>query len=77
MKATKKLVNQVDQCVDESLQGVVALHPGLGLLRGHRVILRTDYLEYKASGRVCCLTGGGSGHEPSFYGERFHKLVLI
>ena len=65
---TKKFINGVDTCVDDNIRGFLALHPGLRLLDGHRVILRQDIEEWKKSGKVCILTGGGSGHEPAFAG---------
>ena len=47
---SKKLVNEADHVVDECLAGLVAAHPGLSLLQGHRVIVRSDisfHLEQK------------------------------
>ena len=67
---TKKLINKVDDCVDESIAGFLAVHPGLRTLSGQpRVIVRADVQQYKESGRVTTLTGGGSGHEPTFMGQ--------
>ena len=40
--ASKKLLNSVDQVVEECLAGLVAAHPGLVLLQGHRVVVRSD-----------------------------------
>ena len=75
---TKKFINGVDSCVDDNIKGYIALHPGLQLLDGHRVILRHDIEQFKTSGKVCVLTGGGSGHEPAFAGsfEGIGKLVM-
>ena len=39
---SKKLVNDPDRAVDEALAGLVAVHSGLVLLEGHRVVLRAD-----------------------------------
>jgi len=59
----------VEECVDESLAGYLAMNPGLRSLEGYpRIIVRADLEEYKSSGKVTILTGGGSGHEPAFYG---------
>ena len=70
MATSKKLVNQVDTCVDESIEGFVALHPGLRQLAGEpRVIIRADIEEYKQQRKVATITGGGSGHEPCFMGK--------
>ena len=69
MIPTKKLVNSVEACVDESIEGFVALHPGVRQLSGQpRVIVRADIDDYKRLGKVLTVTGGGSGHEPTFMG---------
>ncbi|MED6263177.1 hypothetical protein CHARACLAT_001799 [Characodon lateralis] len=62
----KKLVNSVDRCVDEALCGLVRASGGLCLLKGHRVVLRSDLDSLK--GKVALLSGGGSGHEPAHGG---------
>ena len=70
MLASKKLINLVECCVDESIEGYVALNPGLRQLAGHpRVVIRSDIQEYKQQDKVTTLTGGGSGHEPCFMGK--------
>nr|XP_003465928.3 triokinase/FMN cyclase isoform X2 [Cavia porcellus] len=63
---SKKLVNSVVGCADDALAGLVACNPGLQLLQGHRVALRSDLDSLK--GRVALLSGGGSGHEPAHAG---------
>lgn len=63
----RKLLNSVDRCVDEALEGLVRSHGGLVLLRGHRVVLRSDLQSIK--GKVALLSGGGSGHEPAHAGK--------
>ncbi|XP_077864030.1 triokinase/FMN cyclase-like [Saccoglossus kowalevskii] len=63
-QAYKHLINDPETCVDDMLDGVLAMHPNLKRLKGYRVILREDIEEYKASGKVTLLCGGGSGHEP-------------
>jgi dihydroxyacetone kinase len=65
---SKKIVNDPKDAVDESLAGLVASNPHLVLLEGHRVVVRSDVEEFKASGKVAVLCGGGSGHEPSHGG---------
>uniref|UniRef100_A0A8D3DUS4 Triokinase/FMN cyclase n=1 Tax=Scophthalmus maximus TaxID=52904 RepID=A0A8D3DUS4_SCOMX len=62
----RKLINSVDGCVDEALCGLVRASGGLALLRGHRVVLRSD--PECLRGRVALLSGGGSGHEPAHAG---------
>ena len=36
----KKLINNPESVVDEALEGLTMIHPGLRLLEGHRVILK-------------------------------------
>ena len=36
----KKLINKPENVVDEALEGLTMIHPGLRLLEGHRVVLR-------------------------------------
>uniref|UniRef100_A0AAZ3PLR6 Triokinase/FMN cyclase n=1 Tax=Oncorhynchus tshawytscha TaxID=74940 RepID=A0AAZ3PLR6_ONCTS len=62
----QKLLNSVDRCVDEALEGIVSSSGCLSLLRGHRVVVRADLEALK--GRVALLSGGGSGHEPAHAG---------
>lgn len=64
---TKKIVNDGDSAVDEMLEGVLAAHPRhldrvAGGLRA--VVARNGPRE----GKVGLVIGGGSGHEPSFFG---------
>ncbi|XP_060119264.1 triokinase/FMN cyclase [Heteronotia binoei] len=66
MEGSKKLVNTVLSCADDALAGLVACNPGLQLLQGHRVALRSD-LE-NVEGKVALISGGGSGHEPAHAG---------
>ncbi len=49
---SKKLVNGVDVVVDEALEGLVAVYPGLVKLEGHRVILRIDTPTLIQQGKV-------------------------
>ncbi|XP_077177242.1 triokinase/FMN cyclase isoform X1 [Paroedura picta] len=66
MEGSKKLLNTVLSCADDALAGIVACNPGLQLLQGHRVALRSD-LE-NVEGKVALISGGGSGHEPAHAG---------
>ncbi|XP_030018024.1 triokinase/FMN cyclase [Sphaeramia orbicularis] len=66
MEPQKKLINSVDSCVDEALCGLVRSSGGLSLLKGHRVVLRSDLDNLRA--KVALLSGGGSGHEPAHGG---------
>lgn len=42
---SKKLTNDPERVVDESLAGLVSVNSGLKLLEGHRVVLRADVQE--------------------------------
>ncbi|MBM7117517.1 dihydroxyacetone kinase subunit DhaL [Archangium primigenium] len=64
----KKLVNDPRAVVGEMLEGLVSLHPGLALLEGEHVILRSDIPPEPAARPVAILSGGGSGHEPAHAG---------
>ncbi|XP_078671711.1 triokinase/FMN cyclase-like isoform X1 [Branchiostoma floridae x Branchiostoma belcheri] len=66
-EVTKKLLDSVETCVDDMLEGLVAVNPGLRLLAGNRVVLREDWEEVRAN-RVAVVSGGGSGHEPGYHG---------
>jgi dihydroxyacetone kinase-like protein len=61
----KKILNHVDNVVEEMLQGVAQAHSDLVHRVGHsRVIARN----YEGKGKVGIISGGGSGHEPSHGG---------
>lgn len=49
---SKKLINSPEQAVDEALAGLVATHPGLRLLQGHRVVVRADIDAVVKEGKV-------------------------
>ena len=49
---SKKLINSPDNAVDEALAGLAAVHPGLTLLKDHRVVVRTDIEQVKSEGKV-------------------------
>ncbi len=61
----KKLINAPRQVVPEMLEGLVALSPGLALLEGETVVIRTDA---PLRDKVALISGGGSGHEPAHAG---------
>ncbi|XP_072040397.1 triokinase/FMN cyclase-like [Amphiura filiformis] len=64
-KTKKQLINAVDDCVDEMMEGAAAMNPNIKIIKGHpRVAIRADIEEYKASDKVTVVSGGGSGHEP-------------
>ena len=58
----KKLINQVDNIVPESLGGLAAAHPDLVKIdAANNVVLRAGGPK---RGKVALISGGGSGHEP-------------
>lgn len=65
----KKLINAVDDVVNEALRGVELSTPSVQVDHDNRVVLRR---EKKAVDKVALISGGGSGHEPmhgGFVGE--------
>jgi phosphoenolpyruvate---glycerone phosphotransferase subunit DhaK len=58
----KKLINDAENVVRESLQGVEAAHPDLvKVMYDPNLVVRADA---PVQGKVGLLSGGGSGHEP-------------
>ena len=49
---SKKLINDSERAVDESLAGLVAVNSGLKLLEGHRVVVRADVQEVIKDSKV-------------------------
>ena len=77
MHHTKKLINSVERCVDESIEGFVTVNTGLRTLAGYpKIVVREDIDLYIQQGKVTTVTGGGSGHEPCFMGQ-FISMNLI
>src|SRR6202050_722098 len=63
----KKFINRPEDVVEEMLQGLAVLHPGLVRLSGFKVIVRAD-AETARDRQVAVISGGGSGHEPAHAG---------
>lgn len=63
----KKFINRPEDVVEEMLEGMTLLHPGLVRLSGHKVMLRADAAE-SSERQVALISGGGSGHEPAHAG---------
>ena len=62
----KKLINGVDNIVDEMLNGMTAAFPSyVGRVEGTDVVVRTGA---KKTDKVVLISGGGSGHEPAHGG---------
>lgn len=59
----KKIINDPELVVSETLQGLVLAEPTLGYVDTVEVIYRK-----KKTGRVGIVSGGGSGHEPAHAG---------
>ena len=49
----KKLINNPENVVDEALEGLTMIHPGLRLLEGHRVVVREKVTLYKRFYEEC------------------------
>ena len=61
----KKLINEIDNIVDEMLNGMVDAYPQyVRRLDGLEVLVRAGGSE----GKVALISGGGSGHEPAHGG---------
>ncbi len=66
MSAMKKLINAVDDIVNDSLRGFGLAHPDhIRVDAQNRVVLRADA---PRQGKVGLVSGGGSGHEPMHSG---------
>ena len=63
----KMLINRPEAVVEEMVEGLVSLHPGLRRLAGRTVLVRAD-AEAVRDRRVALISGGGSGHEPAHAG---------
>jgi len=55
----KKLINRVEDVLNEQLQGLAKAHPQLTLHQDPLYVTRTDA---PVAGKVALLSGGGSGH---------------
>jgi dihydroxyacetone kinase len=63
----KKFINRPENAVEEMLEGLAVLNPGLVRLAGHKVLFRAD-AERIRDRQVAIISGGGSGHEPAHAG---------
>jgi dihydroxyacetone kinase len=63
----KKLINRPEAVVEEMVEGLAAVYPGLRRLPGHTVLVRAD-LPGADERPVAVISGGGSGHEPAHAG---------
>lgn len=63
----KKFINCPENAVEEMLQGLTVLHPGLIRLLGRKVLVRAD-AEGVRNRQIAIISGGGGGHEPAHMG---------
>jgi dihydroxyacetone kinase len=63
----KKLINNPAAVVEEMVEGLVAVFPGLRRLADLTVLVRAETPD-RATRRVAVISGGGSGHEPAHAG---------
>src|SRR5438477_12135112 len=63
----KKLINHPAAVVEEMVEGLVAVFPGLRRLAGQTVLVRAEIPDRTAR-PVAVISGGGSGHEPAHAG---------
>src|SRR6516164_9849163 len=63
----KKLINRPAAVIEEMIEGLTAVYPGLRRLPGHTVLVRADLPE-RPHRPVALISGGGSGHEPAHAG---------
>ena len=68
----KKFINDVESVMRESLNGMVAAHPGLLRVEFEPTfVARTR----NAASKVALISGGGSGHEPLHTGFVGHGML--
>jgi dihydroxyacetone kinase-like protein len=68
----KKLINDVDTVLSESLDGFAAAHADIVSLAPERQFVRRRALK---PGKVALISGGGSGHEPLHAGFVGHGML--
>lgn len=61
----KKLINRVEEVLNEQLAGLAKAYPTLTLHQDPVYVTRSDA---PVAGKVALLSGGGSGHEPMHCG---------
>ena len=68
----KKLINAPDTVIRESLEGFCAAHADVVTLGAEHKFVRRRALK---DGKVCLISGGGSGHEPLHSGFVGHGML--
>lgn len=67
MSKPRQLVKDATHIVRDMLDGIVAAHPHLVLVKGENVLLHREFRNIRNQ-QVTLLSGGGSGHEPAHAG---------
>src|SRR5688572_16218014 len=68
----KKLINDVGNVLQESLDGFAAAHADIVMLGEEGKFIRRKQLK---AGKVALISGGGSGHEPLHGGLVGHGML--
>src|SRR5258706_7722228 len=68
----KKLINDAENVVNESLAGFCAAHSDIVRIGEHAPFVQRRHLK---SGKVALVSGGGSGHEPLHTGFVGHGML--
>ena len=63
----KKLINRPEHVIEEMMEGLLVLYPGLSRLSHHNVLVRSDAEDVRER-QIALISGGGSGHEPAHAG---------
>jgi dihydroxyacetone kinase len=63
----KQLLNTVDHCVEDLVEGILLTNPHLSKVEGYNAVVRSDVALIKDR-EVTLISGGGSGHEPAHAG---------
>ena len=70
----KKLINDVDDLLAESLDGFATAHADIVTLGAERQFMRRRNVK---PGKVALISGGGSGHEPLHAGFVGHGMLDV
>jgi dihydroxyacetone kinase len=64
--SAKHFINDPTHLVNTALQAITLVNPGVALDAGNKIIYRRPGSGQQSEQRVSIISGGGSGHEPSF-----------
>lgn len=65
--SAKKLINSPKTVVSDAIEGMLLMNPNISRVGDLHVLVRSDIITYRQQ-HVTCISGGGSGHEPSHAG---------